>query len=209
MKLGKIFIIAGPAGVGKDTIIKGILGKYPNFVMVPSYTTRPPRVSNEVGNRIFVTEKEFKDMIKAGEMIEWQRVHDKWYYGRKTSDIVRHTNVGQNVIMDVNVDGTLEYKRKLTQNFRVGKTQIDANDLLPKTDVTTFFIKYEKTELFEKRLKTNRQEITKEELQTRKESFIREMTFEKYYDHSIINYEGHPEKAIDQILDIIANQTQI
>lgn len=204
MKNGNIFIIAGPAGVGKDTIIKGILQKYPDFIMVPSYTTRPPRVSNEVGNRIFVTEKEFKDMIKKDEMIEWQLVHDKWYYGRKKNDIVRHTDYGQTVIMDVNVDGTLAYNaHKFTQNLANKKTQTDTKNDSPK--IVTFFIKYEKPELFETRLKTNRPEITDEELQTRKESFVREMTFEKYYDYSVINYEGHLEKAINQISKIIFN----
>jgi guanylate kinase len=198
---GKIFIISGPSGVGKDTIIKGILKKYPDFIMVPSYTTRPPRKSNEVGNRIFVTKKEFKDMIKAGEMIEWQKVHNH-YYGRKLDDIVRHINNGKNVIMDVNVDGTLEYKNKTMQNL-INKTRNHAEKQY--SNVITIFIKYEKPELFESRLKINRPEITDEELQIRKEGFKREMTFEKYYDYLIINYENHVEKAIEQIVKIINN----
>lgn len=203
-KVGKIFIISGPAGVGKDTIINGVLEKYPNFVRVKSYTTRPPRKSDEAGNRIFVSEKQFKGMIKKGEMIEWQRVHDKWYYGRKRDDIVRHTRKGESAIMDVNVDGTLEYKRGLTQNLSTIKTRIDADNLLSKTSIITFFIKYEKPELFEKRLKTNRPETTNAELEIRKKSFHREMTFEKYYDYSVINHEGRPEKAIDHVLEIIS-----
>lgn len=188
--IGRVFIISGPSGVGKDTIIKGIMQKLPDLIMVKSYTTRPPRQSDEVRNRVFVSEKEFKEMIEKGELIEWQKVHDKWNYGRKKDDIVRHTVNGKNVIMDVNVDGTLIYKRTLP-------------------NVTAFFIKYEEPELFEKRLRANRPELTEQELQIRKKSFTREMTFEKYYDYSIINYEGHPEKAINQILDIIANQTRI
>lgn len=190
MNTGKIFIISGPAGVGKDTIINGILKKYPDFIRVKSYTTRPPRKSDEVKNRIFVSEKEFKEMIEKGKMIEWQKVHDKWYYGRRRDDIVRPIECGKSVIMDVNVDGTIYFEK-----------------IMP--EVVSIFIKYEKPELFEKRLRANRPELTEQELQIRKKSFIREMTFEKYYDYSIINYEGYPKKAIKQILDIIANQTQI
>lgn len=196
---GTILIISGPAGVGKDTIIKGIIKKHPEFVMVKSYTTRPPRESDEAGNRFFVSEKEFKEMIKKGEMIEWQKVHDKWYYGRRQDDIVRHIKKGESVIMDVNVDGTLAYKaRGLTRKLNIMRT--DAEKF---PEVVTIFIKYEKPELFETRLKTNRPEISDKELQTRKASFIREMTFEKFYDYSIINHEGHPEKAIGQVLKII------
>lgn len=209
MKIGKIFIVAGPSGVGKDTIIKGVISKLPDLVMIKSYTTRPKRQSNEAGNRIFVSDKEFNRMVKNNEMIEWQFVHNKWYYGRKMDDIVRHISNGQNIIFEANVDGALNYKRKLMQNLSNNKTQIDADNLLPKTDVITIFIKYENPELFEKRLHKNRPEITDVELQTRKSSFNHEMSFEKYFDYSIVNYEGNPKRAIDQVLDITANQTQI
>lgn len=183
-KTGRIYIISGPSGVGKDTIIKEVMQKLPDLILVKSYTTRPPRQSNEVGNRIFVSETEFSKMIENGEMIEWQKVHDKWFYGRRRDDIIKQIKNGQNVIMDVNVDGTVYYEK-----------------IMP--EVVSIFIKYQNPDLFEKRLRKNRPEITKEELETRKKSFTREMTFQKYYDYSIINPEGQPKKAIELILKII------
>lgn len=190
MKQGKIFIIAGPSGVGKDTIIRGVMQKLPNLVMIKSYTTRPPRESDEVGNRVFVSEKKFQEMIKKGEMIEWQKVYDIWYYGRRLDDIVRHTGKGKSVIMDVNVDGAVYFEK-----------------IMP--EVVSIFVKYEKPELFEKRIKTNRPETSEKEFQIRKKGFQREMTFEKYYDYSVINYENHPEKSIEKVIEIVANNLDI
>lgn len=200
-KQGRIFIISGPAGVGKDTIIKGILKKHPNFVMVKSYTTRPKRKSDEGGNRYFISEKEFKDMVKKGETIEWAKVH-AWYYGRKKSDIVRHIQEGRNVIIEVDVQGALHYATHPRINADMNADQRGKNIIL-------IFIKYESPDKFIKRIKKTRPEISKEELAIRKKSMEKEMRYEKYYDYSVVNPEGHPEKAIEKVNEIITNQLRI
>lgn len=183
MNKGKIFIISGPSGVGKDTVIKGILRKFLNFVMVKSYTTRPPRASDEVGNRVFVSEKEFKQMIKKREMLEWAKVHS-WYYGRKNDDIVRHLKQGKNVIMDMDVKGAVSCKKMMPE-------------------VVSIFIKYENPDCFIKRLRKNRPEISAAELKTRAESMQKEMKYEKYYDYSVVNPEGQPQKTIETVAKIM------
>lgn len=184
MKKGKIFIISGPAGVGKDTIIKGVMKNHPSFVIVKSYTTRPTRKSDEVGNRIFVSVNRFKKMIADKEMIEWAKVHS-WYYGRRKDDIVRHIQKGNNVIMDVDVLGAVTYEK-----------------IMP--EVISIFICYEDISNFTNRLRKNRPEITDSELKIRRQSMIKELTYQKYYDHKIINPEDHPEKAIQAVEKIIA-----
>jgi len=185
MKKGKIFIISGPAGVGKDTITKGVKKEHPDLRQIKSYTTRPPRKSDEVGNRIFVSASEFKKMIANKEMIEWAKVHT-FYYGRKKDDIVRHIEKGDNVIMDVDVKGAVTYEK-----------------IMP--EVISIFICYEDSAHFESRLKKNRPETSREELKIRRQSMIRELKFRKYYDYIVINYEGHPEKAIEKVEKIIRN----
>lgn len=183
----KIFIISGPSGVGKDTVIKGILKKFPDLVMVKSYTTRPPRKSDEVGNRIFVAKKQFKKMIKKGEMIEWQKVHS-WYYGRKKEDILKPLNKGKSVIIEVDVVGAKDYKK-----------------IFP--DAVLIFIKYQKPAEFIQRLKENRPETSKKELEIRQKSLKKEIAFEKYYAYSVVNPEGHPEKALEKVSEIISDYT--
>ena len=181
--IGKLFIISGPAGVGKDTIIKGIRNKYPTFVVVKSYTTRPKRLSNEVNNRIFITEEKFKKMIDDNEFVEWAKVHN-WYYGRSKSDIVEALSNGKSIIIDVDVQGTKTYKEYIPEAISI-------------------FIKYENLSNFAKRLITNRPEITPEELSIRKKSLYNEMKHEKYYDYSIINAENQQQKTIETVAKII------
>lgn len=183
MKKGKIFIISGPAGVGKDTIIKGVIKNHPDFMLVKSYTTRPKRISDEAGNRIFVSVNKFKKMIANNEMIEWAKVHS-WYYGRKKDNIVRHIEKGDNVIIEVDVKGTATYQK-----------------IMP--EVISIFIKYEDITDFTHRLKINRPEMTNSELQIRRQSMISELQYQKYYNYVVVNPENHPEKAIEKVEKII------
>lgn len=186
MKKRYLFVISGPSGVGKDTVIKGISEKFPHFVMVKSYTTRSQRKADEVGNRYFVSPKKFKQMVDRGEMIEWARVHS-WYYGRKKTDIIEGLKKGKNIIIEVDVVGTIEYKKKIP-------------------DLVSIFIKYGSPAQFGKRIKKTRPDTSKKELEIRKKSMQKEMEYEKYYDYSVINPEGHPEKAIEKVAKIIRSK---
>lgn len=180
---GKLFIISGPAGAGKDTVIKGIRKIFPDLVIIKSYTTRPRRESDEVGNRVFVSELKFKQMIKNSEFVEWAKVHS-WFYGRRKKDIYDNLVKGKNIIIDADVQGAETYEK-----------------IMP--EVISVFIKYSDISYFEKRLITNRPEITPKELAVRKNSLEKEMAYEKYYDYSIVNPEGYPEKAISAVAKII------
>jgi guanylate kinase len=180
---GKLFIISGPSGVGKDTVIKGIIKIYPNFALIKSYTTRPKRLSNEVGNRIFVSVEKFKEMIKNNEFIEWAKVHN-WYYGRSKEDVINALSNGKNIIIDVDVQGAITYKKYIP-------------------NLKSIFIKYENVSNFTRRLISNRPEITQEELSVRKRSLESEMKYEKQYDYSIINLENQQQKTIETVAKII------
>jgi len=185
---GKLFIISGPSGAGKDTIIKGILKLFPDFVKVKSYTTRPKRTSDEVGNRVFVSEDEFEKMVNDDELIEWAKFCN-YFYGRKKEDILETLEQGKNIIIEVDVIGTIEYKKKIP-------------------NLTSIFIKYDNPDNFIQRIKKNRPETSEKDLETRKKTMEKELGYEKYYDHSVVNPEGHPEKAIASIAKIIQDMLQ-
>lgn len=180
---GHLFIISGPSGVGKDTIIKGILQEFPDFELVKSYTTRLKRKSDEVGNRVFVSEDEFKKMVNDNKLIEWTKFCNH-YYGRRKEDILKPLEQGKNIIIEVDVVGTVEYKKKIP-------------------GLTSIFIKYENPDKLLRRIKKNRPETIEDELNTRKETMNKELKYEKYYNYSIVNLEGHPEKAIKAVAKII------
>lgn len=181
-----IFIISGPAGVGKDTILNGILKQFPNFVRLSTYTTRAPRIDEGIKKgRIFISNDEFETMIAKNEFIEYEKVH-AWYYGAKKSDIDNILHAGKAIIFDTDVKGGLKYKKLYPNNL------------------VLIFIKFEHSiDELRDRIKNNRPDATKQEIELRFQTAANEMTYENKYDYVIVNPEGHPEKAISEVTKII------
>ena len=79
-KEGILFIVSGPSGVGKGTVINEVLKLVPDINLSISYTTRAPRKNETNGKEyFFVSEKEFTSMIERGEFLEWANVHGNLY----------------------------------------------------------------------------------------------------------------------------------
>ena len=75
-----IYIISGPSGVGKDTVIKKLNEKLQNIQIITTVTTRSIR-KNEKNNidYIFVSESQFQKLINGNKLIEWSKVYDNYY----------------------------------------------------------------------------------------------------------------------------------
>lgn len=91
----KIIAICGEAGSGKDTILQKLLKIRPDFKEIVSCTTRPPREGELHGvNYYFLNEKEFKEKIFSGKMLEYTSFNG-WYYGTSLIELYPdHVNVG-------------------------------------------------------------------------------------------------------------------
>ena len=183
MKQGKIFVISGPSGVGKGTIVEVLLKNSAlNFYWAKSYTTRPPRESDQSENHyIFIDEEKFHELEKNGEIIESNFFCGSWY-GSSKFEIDRALQNGKNILKEVEVNGGMNYKK-----------------LYP--DTVLIFIKADLTEIKNRLIK--RGQNNEEEIETRLATAQRELQYEKEYDYSIINPEGHPEKAIEEVGKII------
>ena len=77
---GKLVVISGPSGVGKGTICKQLLSECDDLILSVSATTRFPRIEDLEGvTYFFKSQDEFKDMIEAGEFLEWAVYNDNYY----------------------------------------------------------------------------------------------------------------------------------
>ena len=108
---GILFIFSSPSGAGKTTLVK-LLEKKENFFISVSHTTRKPR-SNEVHGKdyYFVSDNEFKELIKKEEFLEHAKVFNN-YYGTLKSPVMEKLNQGQNVLFDIDWQGTKQIRDK-------------------------------------------------------------------------------------------------
>ena len=110
-KQGSIIVISAPSGTGKTTIVRRILGDFPQVVFSVSATTRKKREHEVEGiDYFYISEEEFKKKIQNNEFVEWELFYD-YYYGTFRSFIDSRINNGKAVILEVDVHGALEIKR--------------------------------------------------------------------------------------------------
>lgn len=110
-KTGRLIIIAAPSGGGKTTVIKHFLATHPDVVHSISCTTRPPRPGEENGKYYHhLDRKTFEEGIKTGQFAEWAEVHNN-FYGTPKEPINKWLAEGKNVLLDLDVVGSLNLKK--------------------------------------------------------------------------------------------------
>ena len=103
---GKLFLIVGPSGVGKGTIISLIREKYPDFDYPISATTREIRLGEVDGETYhFIDKEKFEKMLEDGELLEHAIVHGEEYYGTLKKPIMEAIEAGHIVIREVDMQG--------------------------------------------------------------------------------------------------------
>lgn len=107
---GLLLVISSPSGGGKSSIYSALLKLGHPFEFSVSATTRPPRSGEIDGYHYrFVSEDEFSEMIKRGELAEWAEVHGH-RYGTPRSFIERAFEQGKIMILEIDVHGALAIK---------------------------------------------------------------------------------------------------
>lgn len=103
---GLLFILVGPGGGGKNTLINMVLEQVDNLRQLPTATTRVPRPHEIDGvHHQFVSLEDFQRMIAYGELIEYQEVHKNRYYGVPRATVENAIAAGQDLIADIEVLG--------------------------------------------------------------------------------------------------------
>lgn len=187
---GKIIIISAPSGTGKSTIIRNLMSDEDlNLGFSISATSRPPRGEEKHGKEYyFLTEEEFKQKIAAGEFVEWEEVYKGVCYGTLESEVKRITGSGKNLIMDIDVKGALNIKKKFGD------------------EALSVFIMPPDLETLEKRLR-NRGTDSAETIEKRLQKSEYEMSFSSDFDRVIVN--DRLELAIEETRNTIKSFVKI
>tara|TARA_B100002051_G_scaffold103326_1_gene98779 strand:+ start:258 stop:890 length:633 start_codon:yes stop_codon:yes gene_type:complete len=181
-KDGIIVILSSPSGAGKTTLVKKISIEN-NFKISISHTTRKPR-TNEVNGKdyFFVNKKEFKNLVDKGEFLEHAKVFEN-YYGSTKSKVIERLKKGENVIFDIDWQGTEQIKKK-NLNYKL---------------ISFFILPPSKTELFN-RLK-NRDMKDKNIVEERMKQFNEDINHWENYDFVVIN--DNIDRCYKEIIEFI------
>ena len=111
-KKGTLIVLSGPSGVGKSTVIAELLSERKDIYFSVSFTTRQPRPGEVDGvNYNFVTRPEFERMIRDNELLEYAEYVGN-YYGTSLKVIRDRLEQGQDVLLDIEVQGAATVKTK-------------------------------------------------------------------------------------------------
>jgi guanylate kinase len=112
---GILFIISAPSGSGKSTLVSQLRTLVEGLDFSISYTTRPPRGSEEDGREYHFTSREkFERMIADGDFLEWAEVFGN-YYGTALSALDHAKKAGKDLLLDIDVQGAVQVMEKLPE----------------------------------------------------------------------------------------------
>lgn len=112
---GILFIISAPSGSGKSTLVTHLRTLVEGLDFSISYTTRPPRGSEEDGREYhFRTREQFETMIAQNEFLEWAQVFGN-YYGTGLSALAHAKMLGRDLLLDIDVQGAMQVMEKLAE----------------------------------------------------------------------------------------------
>ena len=186
-KDGVIIVLSSPSGAGKTTIVKKLSLKE-NFKISISYTTRIPRI-NEINGKdyYFITKHDFDKLIENDELLEYAKVFNN-FYGSSTKKVFEILESGNNVLFDIDWQGTNQIKRKKL-NHRL---------------LTIFILPPSKKTLLGRlsERENNNENIIRE----RMEKFDQDVLHWQDYDYVVIN--DNLDLCLSEILNVINDKIQ-
>ncbi|MFW5709221.1 MAG: guanylate kinase [Chloroflexota bacterium] len=116
-RLGMLYILVGPGGVGKNALMRRVLKQVKDLCQLPTATTRDPRADEQQGvQHLFVSVEEFKRMIDAGELLEHQEVHPDKFYGVPRATVEDAIKGNQDLIADIEYKGATILRESYPEN---------------------------------------------------------------------------------------------
>ncbi len=115
----RVIVITGPSGVGKGTLIRGLLERIPELELSVSATTRPPRPGERDGaDYHFLSDQEFDRRLAAGDFLE-HAAYSGHRYGTLRSELERRLEAGAPVVLEIEVQGARQVRRAMPDAIAV------------------------------------------------------------------------------------------
>jgi guanylate kinase len=118
-RVSKVFVITGPSGVGKGTLIARLLEAHPELELSVSATTREPRDGEQDGRDYhFLSPEEFDRRAEAGDFLEFATYSGN-RYGTLRSEIERRLQAGHSVVLEIEVQGARQVRAAMPESVQI------------------------------------------------------------------------------------------
>jgi len=181
MRTGNLFIVSGPSGAGKGTLVRALLDRVPDIWLSVSATTRPPRPGEQDGvHYFFLPAEEFDRRVSEGGFLEWAEVHGN-RYGTLREPVERQIVRGRQVVLEIDPQGAMQVKRQMPESVLI-------------------FVLAPSVEELRRRL-AHRGSETTDEIEVRMRTAMGELELAGMYDFVITNDDA--ARATDELVAII------
>lgn len=117
--MAKVFVITGPSGVGKGTLIKELLARVPDLELSTSATTRQPRPGEQDGRDYhFLRPEDFERRVEEKEFLEFAAYSGN-HYGTLRSEVERRLEVGHSVVLEIEVQGAQQVRAAKPDSIQI------------------------------------------------------------------------------------------
>lgn len=178
---GILFVLSGPSGIGKGTVVRCLAERTKNLVLSTSVTTRSPRVGEKDGvDYFFRTREEFDEMVKNSEFLEYAEYCGN-FYGTPKSNLFSLINDGKDVLLEIEVKGGSQVKSRFPGSV-------------------TIFVLPPSMDILRRRL-MDRGSESQEAVENRLRKAEKEISFAPSYDYIVTN--DCLSKCVDDVVEII------